>query len=375
MIKQYRNGNVYMIRNWLVAMLRGDHPGRPFPEGANKGDIAEIANAQGVIALLHERLNASNSSTPASVILEEHIAKLAREKAKHSLMREAECRRILARLQQEGIKTLLLKGSALAYWLYPSAYLRDCSDIDLLFSSFEETQKAAELLRSMEFNLRDPTPAGDLVSFELTCIRDQRTGSGLEIDLHWRLSSSPVFAYRFDFAELDSGAISLRRLGDSARGLSPVHALFNACMHRVQNMPDGTENNLKWLYDIHLLGSQFTPADWERIVAIAVERKLAGTCLDGLLAAKLEFNTAIAEGVLASLANAAGNEGLQVSKMNRWFYIQRMSISGFPTLKLRMRWLMQRLLPNATYLKARYGETGIAMLIFKRIKAGSRRFL
>lgn len=375
MIKQYRNGYVYMIRNWLVAMLRGDAPVRTFPEGATHEDIAEIADAEGVIALLHDRLSASNSSTSTSAIFEEHIAKLAREKAKQSLMREAECRRILARLRQDGIQALLLKGSALAYWLYPSAYLRECSDIDLLFSSFEEAQKAAESLLSMQFSLRDHPPAGDLVSFELTCIRNQETGTGLEIDLHWRLSSSPVFAYRFDFAELDSGAISLPRLGDSARGLSPVHALFNACMHRVQNMPDDTENNLKWLYDIHLLGSQFTPADWERIVAIAVERKLSGTCLDGLLAVKLEFNTAIPEAVLASLANAAGNEGMQISKMNRWFYIQRMSFSGFPTLGLRMRWLKQRMLPNAGYLKARYGETGIAMLIFKRIKAGSRRFL
>ncbi|MEO8000442.1 MAG: nucleotidyltransferase family protein, partial [Arenimonas sp.] len=155
-----------MVREWLGAMLRGDNPRWGFPADMANETISDEANSQGVVALLHEKISAENKSTDIPAGFREHIAELARKKAQQSLMREAECRRILASLQQAGIHALLLKGSALAYWLYPSAHLRDCSDIDLLFSSHDETRKAISLLQSMQYSLRDPALAGDLVSFE-----------------------------------------------------------------------------------------------------------------------------------------------------------------------------------------------------------------
>ncbi len=362
-----------MVREWLGAMLRGDNPRWVFPGDMTHESITDEVNQEGVIALLHERINAADGQLDIPAEFREHIAILARKKSQQSLMREAECRRILAALKQPGIDVLLLKGSALAYWLYPSAHLRDCSDIDLLFSSYEETQKAIKLLESMQYSLRDPVLAGDLVSFEQTCVRDSSNGAGLEIDLHWRLSSSPLFAYQFNFNELNSAAIALPKLGENARGLSPMHAFFNACMHRIQNMSEGTQDNLKWLYDMHLLASQFSPKDWQAIADISTERKLAGICLHGLLAAQREFKTVIPDSIISVLAKASKNEPMQAGKMDDWFYIQYRSFLAFPALRLRLHWLRQRLLPNADYLKARYGKAGIVHLFFSRIKAGIQR--
>ena len=362
-----------MIREWLSAMLRGDAPKWAFSDGMACEDITDAANAEGVIALLNERINTADRSSGIPPHFQEHIAELARKKSQQSLMREAECRRILSRLQQSGIKVLLLKGSALAYWAYPSAHLRDCSDIDLLFSSYEETQRAIAVLQSMRYSLRDTALAGDLVSFEQTCVRDSSLGAGLEIDLHWKLSSSPLFAYQFNFDELNSNAIALPKLGDYARGLSPMHAFFNACMHRVQNMADGTENVLKWLYDLHLLSSQFTPADWQALSDLAIERRLSGICWDGLQAVSREFNTPIPGAILDTLLNAAKHEHMQVTKMHGWFYIQRMSFMAFPRIALSMRWLRQRLLPSTAYLQARYARKNMVGILFRRIKAGLRR--
>ncbi len=362
-----------MVREWLGAMLRGDNPRWVFPGDASNESICDEINREGVVALLHERINAAAGPVDIPAGFREHIAALARKKSQQSLMREAECRRILANLQKAGIKVLLLKGSALAYWLYPSAHLRDCSDIDLLFCSYDETRKAIGLLQSMQYSLRDPAMAGDLTSFEQTCVRDSNAGTGLEIDLHWRLSSSPMFAYQFDFDELDASSMALPRLGPHARGLSPVHAFFNACMHRIQNMSDGTENCLKWLYDLHLLASQFSPAEWQMLVDVSIDRKFAGICLDGLQATKREFGTSIPEDVPAALEKASKKERMQIGKMQGWFYIQRMSFSAFPTLRLRLRWLRQRLIPNGEYLKARYGESNFVRLLFKRIRAGLQR--
>jgi len=362
-----------MVREWLCAMLRGDNPRREFPAEVANETISDEANIEGVIALLHEKTGAEIKSTDIPANFRKHIAGLARKKALQSLMREAECRRILASLQQAGINALLLKGSALGYWLYPSAHLRDCSDIDLLFASREEAAKAIGLLQSMQYSVRDPALAGDLVSFEQTCVRDSNAGDGLEIDLHWRLSSSPIFAYQFEFGELDFAAMPLPRLGAHARGLSPVHAFFNACMHRIQNMSEGTENRLKWLYDLHLLSAKFNREDWETIADIAAGRKLAGVCVDAMLAARREFNSAIPEDIMGKLASAMRYERIKTGKMHRWFYIQRMSFMAFPTWGLRMRWLRQRLLPNTGYLQTRYGETNMFRLLASRIKAGFHR--
>ena len=362
-----------MVRDWLSAMLSGRQPTWPFADDVLIESISDAANAEGVVALLHEYISSADPSSEIPASFQTHIAQRAREKAQQCLMREAECRRLLMRLEQAGVQVLLLKGSALAYWAYPSAHLRDCSDIDLLFLSYAETQKAISVLQTLQYSLRDTALPGNLVSFEQTCVRDSRVGAGLEIDLHWRLSSSPLFAYQFDSDELISSAITLPKLGVNARGLSPVHAFFNACMHRIQNMADGTQDCLKWLYDLHLLSSQFKASDWQAITNIAIERQLAGACWDGLQATRREFNTVIPENILDELARAARLERMQISKMHSWFYIQRMSFLAFPTVRLRMRWLRQRLLPNTAYLRARHGGENTAGILLRRVKAGWQR--
>jgi len=360
-----------MIREWLSAVLRGDNPAWVFPEDMAYESILDQANEQGVVALLHEHLS---QATGLPIAFQQQLAQLARDKARESLMREAECRRILLHLQQAGIRVLLLKGSALAYWAYRSAHLRDCSDIDLLFSSFAEARKAIGTLENLQYSLRDPALAGDLVSFEQTCVRDSSIGTGLEIDLHWQLSSSPIFAFQFDFEELNADAQELPRLGPNAYGLSPVHAFFNACMHRVQNMADGNENNLKWLYDLHLLATRFNPADWKSLSDIAIERKLAGVCLDGLQAARKEFSTPIPDEVFIAFLHAEKRERMRVHKMHGWLYIQTMSFMAFPGFSIRLRWLMQRLFPDTAYLRSRYGgKSGFFVLLGKRVFAGVRR--
>ena len=282
-----------MIRKWLAAILRDDTRDWPFTDSISYESILTQTNAEGVTGLLNDRFNASNQDSGTPSAFKEQLARLARTKG--TAIPDARGRMsshtgLPSTGRNEG---LLLKGSALAYWAYPSPHLRECSDIDLLFRSHAEAQKAAQLLQAMQYSLRDPAPAGDLTSFEHTCVRNSDGGnSGLEIDLHWRLSSSPVFAFQFDFDELNSSAIALTKLGAAARGLSPMHAFFNACMHRVQNMADGTENNLKWLYDLHLLSLQFKENDWQMLGKIAIERKLSGT-LDAASGGKTrEFNTA-----------------------------------------------------------------------------------
>jgi hypothetical protein len=299
-----------------------------------------------------------------------------REKALHSLIREHECRRALALIEQACIPVLLLKGTALAYWAYDSPYSRERGDIDLLFRNKDDVAVAVRLLADLKFDLVETALPGDLISFEVTCRRGVEHGVPLEIDLHWHLSNTPMFAFRFSFDELMREAIALPKLAPHAFGLAPIPAYLHACMHRIQNVAIDCENNLKWLFDLYVLGKTFGADDWQKLAVIAVEKKLAGVCVDGLLAAEAYFGSQAPFLIIEQLKRASESESMDVSKMGSWLYIQRMNFLAYPTMRLRLRWLRQRLLPDFAYMKNYYGQgQGFWQLMASRIRGGFRRLV
>jgi hypothetical protein len=363
-----------MIRSWLAALLRGECPPWAFGPDQDLARIVERADQEGVVALIHECLLDPKLAAVVPPELRERFTAAARAKAAQSLMREGECRRVLARLEQAGLPVLLLKGSALAYWAYPSPYLRECGDIDLLFRSRADVDRVVTILADLGFDLRERTLPGDLVCFELTCTRGSQAAPGLEIDLHWQLSSGPMFAFRFDFQTLWSASIALPRLAPSARGLSPVHAYLHASMHRVQNMVCGNEDVLKWLFDLKVLGDGFAASDWQQLAETALERGLAGVCGSAMDASAAVFRERVPARVRATLQEAARNEIMDVARMHQWSYIEWMNFRAFSSAGQRARWLRQRVLPDLAYLRERYGNgRGALSLMATRLRAGLRR--
>src|SRR5262249_31693890 len=61
------------------------------------------------------------------------------------LLRRRELSRILASLRNTGIRTLVLKGGALAYTHYPAPFLRPCLDIDLMIDRTDRDHAIAQL--------------------------------------------------------------------------------------------------------------------------------------------------------------------------------------------------------------------------------------
>lgn len=337
--------------------------------------LAALADEEGVCALLHERIyKDTNWARQIPDAFCEEVAGLAREKALRSLVRERECRRVLGLFERAQIPVLVLKGTSLAYWAYDTPYSRESGDIDLLFRNKADVDIAVRVLADLKFNLVETALPGDLISFEVTARRDSVYGVPLEIDLHWHLSNTPMFAFRFSFDELMRDAIALPKLAKNAFGLAPIPAYLHACMHRIQNITIHSENNLKWLYDLYVLGRKFDAEDWRQLVAVAIEKKLAGVCVDGLLAADTYFGPQAPAFVIEELRLATKHESMDVSKMGRWFYIQRMNFQAYPNMQLRLRWLRQRLLPDFAYLRHYYGEDRNVWQVFTdRFRGGLRR--
>jgi hypothetical protein len=361
-----------MIRTWLAAVMRGECPGAALPDCQGWSEILGVANEEGVVALVYERMNNPELAAAIPPELLGLFADAARVKAAESMFREAECGRLLERLEKEDLPVLLLKGSALAYGLYAAPYLRECSDIDLLFSTRAAAEQACAAL--CEAGRYQPGIAEKLGTYELTCTRTRNSPASLEVDLHWGIGSSPVYADRFGFDELFKASLALPSLAPTARGLGFVQAYLHASMHRVLNLWVGVGDRLKWLYDLHLMGQQFTEGEWAELVSVCREKQLCGPALDSLEAAAATFHTSIPEGVCGPLRQGAHTEPIDMQRIRHWTYIQMLNFRAMPGLSLKARWLGQRLFPSGNFLQHYYGNgQGRVATLSRHLKKGLYR--
>lgn len=363
-----------LVRPWLAITVCGRQPAWP-PDAPQALSAERVAAAQqeGVVALVDGQLRQAqqDKGNSACVTVPEALcqafAMAAREEVFVSMVQEAESRRLLALMIEAGIAGLLLKGSALAYWAYPEPHLRACSDVDLLLPCREAAEELASRLCAAGYERSDTS--GELVAYELMCRRRISGELQLEVDIHWRLANSPLFSDAFTFDELMAGSIALPRLAPSARGLGPVHALLHACVHRALNLSIGVDDKLKWLYDLIVLMDVFTPADWQRMLRLSIDKTLAGVVLAGLEAAAVTFQRELPADVVAALRQAAVAEPLDATRLSDWRYMQRKTCEALPGIGLRLRWLWQRVFPSRDYLEYLYGpHPSYAALMVARIK-------
>jgi len=296
----------------------------------------------------------------------------ARGATVRSMLLDAESRRVLAIMDDAKIPGLLLKGSALAHWAYSQPQLRACADVDLLVASRDAAEQLSARLVANGY--RRARTSGELVAHELLCTREVTPEWEVEIDVHWRVINSPLFAHAFNFDELMAESIALPTLAINARGLGPVHALLHACVHRAQNLSIGISDTLKWLYDVIVLMDQLTPVQSQRLVQLAADRKLAGVVQSALHAAASMFAYQVRPDVVAGLRLAAADEPLDARRLSDWRYMQWRNFRALPSAPLRARWLWQRVFPSRDYMTALYGEqSSYAGLMMERLRRLRRR--
>jgi len=346
-------------------------------------DLLKAAESDGVVALVYTRLRhwnevAGSRRDEAIEPIFQTFKVAALQGALSSMLLEAETRHLLSAMEKASIPGLLLKGQAIAQWAYPDPSLRASGDIDVLVATREAADVLARRLCESGYELFQPS--GDLVALEMMLRREVVPGVWVEIDLHCRVINSPLFSERFTFDELMAESIALPRLGANARGLGPAHAFIHACMHWAATLAVGAEIRLKWLYDIPAFAKVFSDTDWQRLQHLAVERGLAGVCLGMIEAAQATFGAdfvAVPEDLIAVLREAARHESLDVSRLRDWRYMQMQAFLAQPTLRLRARYLWQRLWPSRDYMAYLYGrqDLGYWGLIGIRVRTAVRRLL
>jgi hypothetical protein len=251
-----------LLRVPLRAVLRGESAEWPSAATSeNAAQLVESIEQNGIGPLIYARL----SGWP--------IQSLLRDVAIHAAIGEtsrlADVRAVLGAFETNGIRVLIIKGTGLAYDIYPSPELRPRGDTDLLIAESDlENVRTIMLSRGYQ----SPLTSGDTLA-----IRQQSfTRGGHVYDVHWDVANSPVIRDALPFEELLSRAIAVPRIAPNALAPSHVDALLLACIHRVAHHHD--IERLIWLYDIHLLRETMSADEHARFWRLAADRRVVAIC-------------------------------------------------------------------------------------------------
>lgn len=354
------------LARWMLGLWEARVDGTLDP--GQLESLKEQAWAEGVTVLAGDRLARCPQVPPEVRLL---CRGWAREQAAAELGLRARTQAVLAHLDAAGIPVLVLKGAALAHWLYEVPWHRETSDVDLLFASRADAERAGQALAALGY----VTPyRAARFRHELLC----RSADGLlDLDLHWGLSGWPVFGRLPDFQALSRERVALPGLGPGAWGLGAAHALLHACVHRASNLSAGLGDRLKWLYDLHLLANELdAQGKWPQFAGIARQAQGCGVCVEGLAASGALWGTRVPASVIASLEQARASEPLDTDRLSDWRYLQRLNLQALERRRDKAVWLWSRLLPSAGHLRELYGDGhGYAGLLWQRARRAVSRLV
>ncbi len=360
-------------RDWLIACLRGS----PLPWSTAGGPafaeaLWQSAQAEGVLPLMQHRLNTTGALDRLPADLRRRLGTAVKQAAAAEHLGQEELREVLAELAGIGIEPLLMKGTSLAYSLYPLAYLRSRCDTDLLVPDRPTAERVWQCLQPRGYQ-RPMTISGNLVSHEFSCWRAGTLGLVHTLDIHWRLSNMHRFAAALGFEELTAQAIPLPALGPHAQGLGPAHALLLAAMHRIAHLADGSVNRLIWLWDIHHLAQSLSAAQWDELQNLARHTGQCGVCLEGLTRTAETFATALPADLLAELRLGAEGEDFDPRQSATRLGVELSNLKSLDSWPARLALIAEHLFPDAEYMRAKYPSSARArlpLLYLRRILEG-----
>lgn len=315
--------------------------------------LLDFAQKQGVTPLLHYQLQPTSSSIKVPRKLMGELHAQATLEAAAELARNHELKQVLAALAHSDIQPLLMKGTPLAYLLYPNPTLRPRCDTDLLFS-IADKENTIHILTALGYQFPNAV-SGNFVRLQATCIKKEKNGFVHQLDLHWKISNQPYFAGILLYEELIKSALPVPELGPHAHTLALADALLFACLHRAGHSAEGESNRLIWLYDIHLLCEALAPDELEYFITQAHTHRVTTLCLDALKQTQLRFHTKLPEAALTQLRDFSSRTEPSAH------YLQKSRLAQFkcnlvllPTIMDKLAYISETLFPSQSYMLTKY---------------------
>lgn len=273
---------------------------------------------------------------------------------------------VIAAFTQAGIRCLFLKGTGLAYDLYPNPATRTRGDSDLLIDR-AQIDRTRGVLADLGF-VADPNVAGlsDDVHLQEIWRLEHADDSRHDLDVHWQVMNSFALSTVLDVETCFIGAIELPRLAPRALTLDHVSMLVHTALHKATHIVSpyfaGGKayfggDRLIWGYDIHLLAQVLSNDDWTRLVQMARDDGTAEVCLAALAFAQDRLGTDVPGFVLDALRGAIPNDRqsdflLRSGQLDRAWRDLR-AVAGW---RSKAVYLCTRLLPAPAFVRAKYPE-------------------
>lgn len=324
--------------------------------------VVDFAGCQRVRPLLLQRLNTSEirPHVPEDVLA--MLKATCRGISMRNLRTLQELRDVLVRLSGASVAVMLLKGAHLSTSVYPSAGLREMSDLDILVHK-GDVQRAFDVVRAAGYAPYvdiPPTLAVAVAKHAPTLLR----ADCAPVEIHWSLTS-PVQPYAAAPDELWVRAVDARFGTAPAVGLAREDLLLHLCLHA--SYQHHFDTGLRPLCDIAMLltrtGSGF---DWDAVQERAVRwRWRAGVALTLRLASELlgasvppEVGRTLTNDVATVVIDAARVETLLVDPVRPIVppVVARV-VSDEPVLE-RVTHLSRRVFLTRPEMTAIYGDLG-----------------
>jgi hypothetical protein len=172
------------------------------------------------------------------------------------------CGDVLLLLANEGIPTIVLKGTALAETVYKNPVLRHSHDIEILMKDQDMT-RAANVLSTLSFRGVKQKPERGIPHIGL------EHESHLPLELHSRLFQIPY--HNTSLAEMWSRRLSCRIANVPAHILAPSDNLLHVCGHAFYSR---SHQSLRWVSDAWLIIDRYRDLDWDLLLDCARRSRL-----------------------------------------------------------------------------------------------------
>jgi hypothetical protein len=318
----------------------------------------------GLLPALAQRLRATPRWPSLAPSIRTSLERASQTLAAREMVHRAALDTAGTALARHNIRTLVIKGEALARTHYPRPALRERGDIDL-WVDVPDFDAAAAVLVSQGWRPR--------VAADGTWSLPERSfdgPNGAVIDLHRRLFSQPLLARALTFEEVWQAGASL----DASRAPFPSHALLIAALHRIAHHAEQLERWV-WLWDVHVL-VQREPACLAAAMQAARSAGVAALLGVTLRDTARVFDTPVDVAVVDDLIGCAQKER-SARLLRPMGGLRRMIFDVRCAPDWRAAWTMlgETLFPRSDYMQAQFGPGWLPQLHARRLWRGLRKAL
>ena len=307
-------------------------------------------------------------------------SKLRHVSAAHAVaseMLDRELRVVIDAAGGSGVRSVLIKGAALAYTHYRRPYLRPRNDSDVVIDEADR-DAMADVLSSLGY-ARSAAVEGTLITQQAQWTRTGAAGLTHAVDVHWRLFNPHLFGRVLSTDRLLERAVPLPALGPHASSPCAVDALMIACVHRVAH--HAGEEDVVWDFDIHLLVSALREEEAAEFAAAVAAAELRNVAAAGIGSAQTCYGTRIPP-PLAELVEHASRyrepTAVFLERGRRQVDLLRSDLATLPGWRARTRLMREHLFPSREYMRSKYGARSgarLALAYARRIVRGVPRWL